>query len=192
MSGHDAPEQAVEVSPAEQYLGHKEGWLVALSVVALATLVLSFAGFMRAGHVESAALGSGEYGGNCASCHGAGGEGVGSFPGFTNGAVVATFPNPVDHVRWVILGSNKGADLYVAAGKEVAGGMPTWAENGMSLTQIVHAVIYVRQTLSGQPLEGDELDQWDGLSAVIADYPEYGYTQAEVDALLAEIEALAG
>lgn len=186
---------ALERERAETFLGKHEGVLSLLSVAALATLVLSFVGFVRAGHVETfggilpaelADAGGSVYSSNCASCHGAtGGGGVG--PAMSGGAVVQTFPNPVDQVRWVILGSTDGAAVYEAAGKQAKGGMPGWGAS-LSLTQIVHAVLYERQEISGQQLSADD---WSALGELIAEMPERGYTQAEVDALLAEIQAAA-
>lgn len=188
---------ALERAAAEEYLGKREGWLTALSVAALATLVLSFVGFIRAGHVESfggilpAALadaGGSVYGTNCASCHGAkGGGGVG--PAMSGGAVATTFPNPVDQVRWVILGSTGGADVYAAAGKQVKGGMPAWGGQ-LSITDIVHAVLYERQEISGQQLTA-EVDQWQGLNDLVAEFPDLALKQADIDALIAEITAAA-
>jgi mono/diheme cytochrome c family protein len=189
---------ALERNAAEEYLGKREGLLTALSVAALATLVLSFVGFIRAGHVESpfggilpaelAQAGSTVYGTNCASCHGAtGGGGVG--PAMSAGAVAATFPNPLDQVRWVMLGSAGGADVYTAAGKQVKGGMPTWAGQ-LSLTDVVHAVLYERQEISGQQLTAD-VEQWASLGDLIGEFPDLALTQAEVDALIAEIQAAA-
>ncbi len=189
---------ALERAAAEEYLGKREGLLTALSVAALATLVLSFVGFIRAGHVESpfggilpaelAATSGAVYSTNCASCHGAtGGGGVG--PAMSAGAVAATFPNPVDQVRWVLLGSAGGADVYSAAGKTVKGGMPTWA-GLISLTDIVHSVLYERQEIGGQPLTTD-LEQWATLGDIIAEFPDLALTQAEIDTLIAEIQAAA-
>ena len=184
------------------YTGQHEGKLVLLSVVAMLALVLSYVGFMRAGHTDSfggflpaelADSGSAVYGPKCASCHGAdGGGGVG--PGFTGGGPSATFPDPVDQVRWVILGSADpaGAALYTAAGKTATGGMPAWGTNGsLTPTEIVHVVMYERYEIGGLAVSTD-VDLWDaGLAAIITEFPDLGYTQEEVDALLAEIDAAA-
>jgi mono/diheme cytochrome c family protein len=198
MSEHnDHASGAAPSGPRESYLGQREGWLTAFSVVALAVLVLSYVGFMRAGHVETfggvlpselASTSGGVYSKNCSSCHGAkGGGGVG--PAFTGGAVAVTFPDPVDHVRWVILGSAGGADLYTAAGKAVKGGMPNWGPS-LTLTDIVHAVLYERQEIGRHPL-ADDLEGWKNLGALIEEFPDLAYTQDEVDTLIAEIEAAA-
>lgn len=184
---------ALERAAAEEYLGKREGWLTALSVAALATLVLSFVGFIRAGHVESfggilpAALadaGGSVYGTNCASCHGAkGGGGVG--PKLSGGAVTATFPDPLDQVRWVLLGSEGGGALYAKAGKTPKGGMPAF-QGKLSLTEVVHVVLYERQTLGGTPL-ADDAAAWQGLATLLGEFPDAGFSQADVDAVLAEI-----
>lgn len=73
------------------------------------------------------ALGGEIYGVSCAGCHGGGGGG-GSGPALAGGAVVETFPAPVDQVTWVSLGSSgysdAGFSTYGAQDKPIAGGMP--------------------------------------------------------------------
>ena len=49
-------------------------------------------------------LGAEVYSANCASCHGANGEGVGDFPQLA-GEVLADLPEEADHVKWVQEGS---------------------------------------------------------------------------------------
>ena len=192
---------ASAAGPRESYLGQREGRLTLISVVVMLTLVLSYVGFMRAGHVTSfggflpadmADSGSAVYGPKCASCHGdTGGGGVG--PAFTGGATLVTFPDPVDHVRWLILGSADpaGAALYEAAGKTATGGMPAWAT--LTLTEIVHVAVYERYEIGGLAISAEEAALWEeGLGAVISEFPDLGYSQEEVDALVAEIKAAAG
>lgn len=188
--------------PRESYLGQREGKLTLISVVAMLALVLSYVGFMRAGHTTAfggflpkdlAASGSTVYSSKCASCHGgAGGGGVG--PALTGGAGSVTFPDPIDQVRWVILGAAdpKGAALYTAAGKTATGAMPAWGTNKLlTLTEIVHVVLYERYEIGGIQVSTD-VALWDsGLAAVLTEFPDLGFTQADVDALLAEIDAAA-
>ena len=200
MTTPEHPTETAEPSAREKYLAKREGWLTVLSVAGLAALVLSFAGLMRAGHGGStfggvlppalADSGGGVYSANCSACHGAtGGGGVG--PAMSGGAVVQTYPDPVDHLRWVILGSEGGADLYAAAGKTAKGGMPAWKQ--LSLTDLVHVVLYERQEISGQPLAGAEAQAWtDGLGAIVDEFTDLGLSADDVQALIDEINAAAG
>jgi hypothetical protein len=68
----------------------------------------------------------------CTACHGAGGAGGGSFPGFTGGALLATFPEGqcAAQVEWVNLGTNGWPDPTYGANRKPVGGsgalMPAW------------------------------------------------------------------
>jgi mono/diheme cytochrome c family protein len=96
--------------------------------------------------------------GQCASCHGAAGEG-GVGPSFQNGELSKSWPKFADQIRWVSLGSNGWpGSTYGAQNKPKAGGMPTWSiEAGGSLTplQIALVVRYEREVLGGLPPEPD-------------------------------------
>jgi len=136
---------------------------------------------------EGAVVYSGAAG--CSGCHGAtGGGGVG--PQLSAGSVIKTYPNPVDHVRWVILGSAGGADLYAKAGKQAKGGMPAFAET-QTLEQIVAVVLHERSTLSGKPIS-EEAEQWAGLRDLVTEFPDLGYTEAQVNTILEEIASQNG
>ena len=125
----------------------------------------------------------------CAGCHGAtGGGGVG--PQMSNGMVAQTFPDPVDHVRWIILGSTGGADVYAAAGKQSKGGMPAFGET-LSLQQIVEVVLHERQDLAGHDI-AEDAEGWAGLRALPEEFPDLGYTEEQVNLLLEEIAAQEG
>jgi mono/diheme cytochrome c family protein len=97
-------------------------------------------------------LGARVFSANCASCHGANGEGVGDFPKLA-GQVVATFPNPADHVKWVQEGSQtkpKGTpygDPARPGGQHVVklGKMPAFAST-LSPDQLNAVVLYERET----------------------------------------------
>jgi cytochrome c553 len=82
---------------------------------------LALGGELYAGAVTPAAA--------CAGCHGAGGEGSGSFPPLTG--VITTFGSCADHIQWVTLGSSgwsaEVGDTYGDTGKPVNGGMPPHA-----------------------------------------------------------------
>ena len=103
------------------------------------------------------------YGAVCSSCHGATGGGAGSAPQLSEGNVINTFPDPVEQVRWVILGSNNGPvnGQYGATGKASVGGMPTYG-GVRTLEEIVAAVLYERQALSlkGAPMTAEEAEKW--------------------------------
>ncbi len=110
------------------------------------------------------ALGEELYAARCASCHGpTGGGGVG--PGFTGGAVLATFPAGScavadGHIAWVTLGSNGWPDpTYGATGKPV-GGVGTMPPFGEALTpeEIAAVVIYERVAFGGEELAEAETD----------------------------------
>jgi len=125
----------------------------------------------------------------CAGCHGGtGGGGVG--PKLSEGAVVATYPNPVDQVRWIILGSAGGGELYAKAGKQSKGGMPAFGET-LSLTQIVEATLHERQALSAHPAEADA-EGWADLRKLPEEFPELGYTKEQVELILEEIAVQEG
>jgi mono/diheme cytochrome c family protein len=94
-------------------------------------------------------LGKALFDGNCATCHGNQGEG-GVGPELNNGAVLKTFPDYKDHIKWVTLGSAKWPDpTYGAQNKPVKGGMPSWGDQ-LSADQITLVVRYEREVLSGE------------------------------------------
>jgi hypothetical protein len=82
---------------------------------------IALGGELYAGAVTPAAT--------CAGCHGAGGEGSGSFPPLTG--VITTFGSCADHIQWVLLGSSGWAaevgDTYGDTNKPVNTGMPPHA-----------------------------------------------------------------
>ena len=120
----------------------------------------------------------------CSACHGAGGAG-GVGPQLSAGTVIRTFPDPVDQVRWVILGSAGGADLYAAAGKQSKGGMPAFGKT-LTLIQIVESVLHERTSLSAHPVEEDA-EAWAGLRALVEEFPDLHYTKEQVELILEEI-----
>lgn len=162
----------------------------AMPVVAILPLwAFLYAGTLEPPKVTTLSLrqtGAEEYVGaaGCSACHGAtGGGGVG--PALAAGAVIATFPNPVDHVRWVILGSADGEEVYSAAGKQPKGGMPAFGET-LTLDQIVATVLHERTDLSAQPVEA-EAEQWADLRQLPEEFPDLGYTEEQVETILEEI-----
>ena len=97
----------------------------------------------------------------CAACHADDGSG-GVGPGFTGGAVLATFPSGScsEHIEWVSLGTNGWPDsTYGANAKPVGGGgvMPPF---GATLDEVALAqvVLYERVQFGGQDLAEAEED----------------------------------
>ncbi|MFO7282010.1 MAG: c-type cytochrome [Thermoanaerobacterales bacterium] len=102
-----------------------------------------------AGDSDPVAMGAEIYSGNCASCHGASGQGA-SGPALADGAVVETFPDWRDHAAWVRLGTDGWpAATYGATEKPVGGGglMPAWPT--LTDQELAQVVLYERQ-LSGE------------------------------------------
>jgi mono/diheme cytochrome c family protein len=94
------------------------------------------------------------YSSNCASCHGATGEGVAQFPPLRDGEAKITFPDEADHITWVNEGSQSKAkgtpygDPARAGGQRTveAQGMPAFA--GTLSDAEIHAVVtYEREEL---------------------------------------------
>jgi mono/diheme cytochrome c family protein len=131
---------------------------------------------------------------NCSSCHGATGAG-GVGPPLSDGAVLAVWPDPVDHVKWVITGSAGAVDgTYGAENKPSVGGMPSFATS-LTFEEIVSVVLHERETLSGETIE-DVAEQWGDLGRLVDDPAviEAGatITQEEVDTILAELSEQQG
>jgi mono/diheme cytochrome c family protein len=109
----------------------------------------------EAGEQDVFALGAQVYD-RCASCHGANGEG-GSGPAFVDGAVVETWPDPLDQAAWVRLGSDGWpSDTYGDQGKPKQGGMPAWAD--LTDAELAQVVIHER-TLAGEEITEDATDE---------------------------------
>ena len=115
-----------------------------------------------AGEADPLVLGAEVYGANCASCHGGSGDGV-SAPGFTDGAVVETFPDWRDHAAWVRIGTaDWPAGTYGDTDKPVGGGgtMPPWPT--LTDQEIAEVVLHERE-LSGEDVteaNADYADLW--------------------------------
>lgn len=93
------------------------------------------------------------YADQCASCHGADGQGV-SGPALAGGDVVKTWPDFKDHITWVEEGSDgwkashPGASTYGAQNHPLQSGMPSFKDT-LSPGDIALVVRYERETLSG-------------------------------------------
>lgn len=111
------------------------------------------------------------YSTNCSGCHGADGAGVGSAYGFTDQAVVKTFPVIEDQIRWVYLGTKAYVDAGVPiygdpnreGGAHVAGAsggqMPGW-KGSITDAEILAAVCDERYNLGGKDQADDEFALW--------------------------------
>jgi mono/diheme cytochrome c family protein len=99
-------------------------------------------------------IGQGLFSSNCATCHGANGEG-GVGPQLNGGSVLKTWPSVTDHVNWVhtggkpFIGKTYGAQGHTVSASNV---MPAFGlDNGGTLTndQILDVVCYERVALGG-------------------------------------------
>jgi mono/diheme cytochrome c family protein len=106
----------------------------------------------KAVQLTGTALGAQVFQQNCASCHGAQGQG-GVGPKLQGGEAKATFPNEPDHVAWVKEGSSskKGqpyGDPNRPGGQHIAasGGMPAFGGQ-LNDAQIAAVVAYERDVL---------------------------------------------
>jgi len=127
------------------------------AVVALPLWAFLYAFTLEPPSQESPILAAGRaiYTSQCASCHGANGEG-GQGPAFADGAVVETFSSFEDHVQWVTGGSNGWAeevgDTYGDLEKPVNGyngsDMPAFG-GVLSEEEILEVVRYEREVVSG-------------------------------------------
>lgn len=91
---------------------------------------------------------------NCASCHGANGQGAGAFPALTG--ALNTFGACSDHIEWVTLGSQgfraQGLSTYGDTNKEIAGGMPGHS-GSLSAEQIAAVSAFERVRFGGGDAE---------------------------------------
>lgn len=93
------------------------------------------------------------YADQCASCHGAEGQGV-SGPALDGGDVLKTWPDYKDHITWVEEGSDgwksvhPGATTYGAQNHPLQSGMPSFKDT-LSPGDIALVVRYEREALSG-------------------------------------------
>lgn len=141
------------------------------ALAALPLWALIYAGTLTAGGGEELdpqlALGRDVYAANCASCHGAGGEGGTGRP---LNEVLETFPDPQGHIDWVVNGSPAAGTEYGAQGRvsqsDGYGPMPGFG-GALSEEEIAAVVRWERVEYGGQPADeaveagggGDQADQ---------------------------------
>jgi hypothetical protein len=101
--------------------------------------------------------------GACFACHGAGGAGAGTFPAFTGGALLTTFPEGscAAQQEWIGLGTAGWPEAtYGATNKPVGGSGAVMPGFGVSLTaEEIHAVaLFERVAFGDQDLEAAKTD----------------------------------
>ncbi len=107
----------------------------------------------------------------CAACHGGGGGG-GVGPAFSGGAVVETFPEPAEMVRWVLLGTSgyeaEGTATYGATDKPVGGGGAMPSQESLDDDHLLAVVRHEREAFGEE-----EYDQqvWIDSISTLADDP---------------------
>ena len=153
--------------------------------------------------VASGPMGEGaEVYGNCSSCHGGSGEGVGSAPAFHDGEVNLTFPNIEDQVRWVYFGTegynNEGITASYGDPDREGGGrspgwsgavMPAWGSSvGGELTdaEILAVVCHERYAFNGPDITENEeaaieFENWCSEESPIFEALESGVPLADLD-----------
>lgn len=120
--------------------------------------------------VDYYAMGETIYPRFCAACHGAGGGGQASFPAFTGGALLATFPEGQCSVQqeWIALGTAQWpSPTYGATGKPVGGSgavMPSFGTQ-LDAEQIAAIALYERVAFGGEDLEAAKADCFPGEAA---------------------------
>ncbi len=116
------------------------------------------------GETDYFALGLEVYGSSgCIACHGEGGAGAGDFPAFTEGALLATFPEGScsTHIEWIRLGTAQWPEPTYGANNKPVGGsgavMPTFGSQ-LSDEEVKAVALYERVAFGGQSLEAAMLD----------------------------------
>lgn len=99
----------------------------------------------------------------CTACHGATGGGAGTFPAFTGGALLTTFPGGYcsDQTEWIRLGSiGWPEETYGAPGKPVGGSGSAMPGFGSTLSdeELAAVALYERVAFGGEDLETAEAD----------------------------------
>ena len=140
-----------------------------------------------AGDDDPVAMGEAVYS-SCASCHGGGGEGVGTFPALTG--VLETWPDALDHMMWVRLGDvGWPGDTYGATEKPKGTGMPAFDLSDEELAQVV---LYERVTFGGLDPADEEYALLESIANGEATFEESGLGELSAEAGVDEAELAAG
>lgn len=130
---------------------------------------------------------------SCGSCHGGAGQG-GVGPALAGGAVVEVFPEPGEHIRWVMLGTAgyqaEGTATYGATEKPVGGAAsPMPAQMSLESSDLLAVVRHERETLSG---EAFDIEAWQAAAEELANdpNPQVAEKASEFAAILDEWAAL--
>jgi hypothetical protein len=161
-------------------------------VVFLPVWALGFAGTMQEPVVEdmlfedAAALYTSQ---GCAGCHGAGGGGGVGYA-FSGGEIVATFPEPIDHLLFIVRGTaGTGAgeqygDPDRPGGAHIAGNlgiMPAFPN--LSVEELELLVLHERAVLGGEDASDPAYVEWE--DRLREDLEAGTATPVDIDALLA-------
>jgi mono/diheme cytochrome c family protein len=158
---------------------------------------ISFAGTMQQPEVadplfEEAALVYAQTGG-CAGCHGAGGGGGVGYA-FTNGEVMATFPEAIDQMVHVARGSaailgeqygdpNRPGGAHVS-GARGRGAMPAMA-GVLTMAELELVIFHERAVLGGEDMSSAAYQEWMEHLREAAEEPSPLIGDEEIDMLLA-------
>lgn len=99
----------------------------------------------------------------CTACHGPNGGGIATFPAFTGGALLATFPQDscTAQVEWIGLGTTGWPDSTYGANETPVGSsgavMPGFASS-LSSQEMAAVALYERVAFGGQELEDALVD----------------------------------
>ena len=99
----------------------------------------------------------------CTACHGPNGGGIATFPAFTDGALLATFPQDScsAQVEWIALGTTGWPESTYGANEKPVGGsgavMPGFGSS-LSSQEMAAVALYERVAFGGQELEDALLD----------------------------------
>ncbi len=143
-----------------------------LLVGALPLWAISFAGTMQQPEVEDplfeeASLVYAETGG-CSGCHGAGGGGGVGYK-FSEGEIIATFPEPIDQIAHIARGSSaingeQYGDPERAGGARISGARNQGAMPAMlgvlSMEELELVVFHERAVLGGEDTESEVYLEW--------------------------------
>ena len=133
---------------------------------------ISFAGTMQQPEVEDALFTTAAevyvQTGGCAGCHGAGGGGGVGYK-FTDGEVIATFPNAIDQMVHVARGSSAILDQQYgdpdrAGGARISGGRGSGAMPGqigvLTLAELELVIFHERAVLGGEDTSSPAYAEW--------------------------------
>jgi mono/diheme cytochrome c family protein len=102
-------------------------------------------------------------GAGCTACHGPNGGGIATFPAFTEGALLSTFPQDScsTQVEWIALGTTGWPESTYGANEKPVGGsgavMPGF-ESSLSSEEMAAVALYERVAFGGQELDAALLD----------------------------------